>query len=111
MDEDEFMDCIAPYCDTIIRVEEDVDPLKKNLMKAAKIHLDSFSKQVDIKIKNCTSEEEKDFVYMSTLTFLMVAMKKICREQQRQNKLTPDGLVTLAKHLHDGIIDIAEEDE
>jgi uncharacterized protein YajQ (UPF0234 family) len=109
MNEDEFLDIIAPFCDKIIRLEEVENPLLKNVTDSAQKNLDEFFKQVHSNLKKCKSDEEKDFVYITTSTFLIASIKKILREQYKNKTIDYKGLLNIADHLYNGIINIKNE--
>ena len=109
MNEDEFFDYIAPYCDTIIRVEESQEYIKKQICNVANNHLKAFKEQVQKRIDLCKCDDEIDFVNQCNLTFLMAAIKGTLRDCYREERTSDDSIRKFSEHLRKDLNSIIDE--
>lgn len=78
---DSIYDALAPLCDCIMHIEESETDYEKQYRKevfeTVTKNLDGFFKQVDKKIKDCENNDERSFVYDTTMNFLVFSINRM----------------------------------
>ncbi len=85
----DLSDFLYEAASIVIEIEE-IDPKEKYLKEICKMasqHKKSLFDQMDKKISICKDESEREFIYHSTLTFLLHSFFKMCEILYQKDKL------------------------